>query len=923
MATRRDIVWDNVPVTARKGGSELELPGGFADNFATAMGDLLSNTQKMREENANKAMHRALIGVLEDPEAFEPGKTSILDSLGKLGQHVNTQGLTAYAGALENLPSLVQNRRQMNDETALRGAYGAVGSDLVRASNQEGFDPRSAAVAALDAGIDARTSARLGEDFYSRFQSDNANRLSGVQNEIGTRGLQEREANRQQAIPLMDALLKKHGADYSAAAEEGRALAGQMGTGVLAEMDNLFKDTYGSAMFTTFPDVLYEDENGEAYSQTSNTPVPMSDDFTPSNRLREVAVPEWRREGSQYINPALPGSDTYTQNNAGFDYLLNELAPERTGNAYGVSSTGLGNISFTRTPQGKAVSLTELFDSPESLQALHEGTLPVDNSTNWLTGLFTNEDKRNSSSLIHSIHTFREENPEAGDALVSSVDWSRINELPEEERTAAIGKAITEAAVTNPEVQRGLFGMEGVPENLSDYLGTRGRANRLDSGQHSYAARPTGATSQSRRDTWDSIANERFGRTDLQNVRIGDITEYVQPAVKEYSGTSSAFGSVNFTKETLQEYSRKVFGEGADNVAFSPEVQIKIAERLYNDRVSSKGYSGLVNTWTSLKPGSQSKNPRVEALKERMSEAYNQGEAEGRDQFVRRMPFTYEVAAALVQGETSGDLALDISPQQFRQIMQASPQEIAARNQGESLNMQERREVMNQQQEQERSVYKLPSRFVEGPPTPAQINSLKVIGDGMISRIEGTIQASTDYLPLLLSRDASSNIPLSQVLKDRYNLTGVQTQNPEERKAYTTAERNIRSIMQQARKRGVNINASQAATIGEMAGIGQEGSWWQLGKGMDQGAIDAGINVIKEQSPEIYLTRLSETAALKDSYTSILEELALHTNRAQEYTRTRQSSLAKRARAQAEVKRGELQEVLEKISETLNIPLSR
>ena len=60
---------------------------------------------------------------------------------------------------------------------------------------------------------------------------------------------------------------------------------------------------------------------------------------------------------------------------------------------------------------------------------------------------------------------------------------------------------------------------------------------------------------------------------------------------------SSAAGRYQITGETLQEFGKKVYGDGWDSQPFSPEVQDKVAEAIFNAR---KG-GDLTSTWVGLK----------------------------------------------------------------------------------------------------------------------------------------------------------------------------------------------------------------------------------------------------------------------------------------------------------------------------------
>jgi len=71
---------------------------------------------------------------------------------------------------------------------------------------------------------------------------------------------------------------------------------------------------------------------------------------------------------------------------------------------------------------------------------------------------------------------------------------------------------------------------------------------------------------------------------------------------------TSAVGAFQFTQGTLSEYGPKVLGSNWRNVTFTPEVQDRLAEQLFNDR---KG-GNLKDTWASLpdaRPGAYANTP--------------------------------------------------------------------------------------------------------------------------------------------------------------------------------------------------------------------------------------------------------------------------------------------------------------------------
>ena len=131
-------------------------------------------------------------------------------------------------------------------------------------------------------------------------------------------------------------------------------------------------------------------------------------------------------------------------------------------------------------------------------------------------------------------------------------------------------------------------------------------ANYADSALGKYMASAAGTQGTAQGSGWDATVGNVKTPVPLTQMTMGQVQDFGKntliPGNKGMYGNaadrgSSASGALQITGETMEQYAPKLFGANWRQMQFTPEVQDKLGEAIFEDRKAS---GTLGKTWTSL-----------------------------------------------------------------------------------------------------------------------------------------------------------------------------------------------------------------------------------------------------------------------------------------------------------------------------------
>jgi len=863
MASRNPLVY--TPVRPTTGGSYDSMSrsgGGFGANFAASLGRVLEDVQRLQGENADRALNREILARLENPESYEPG-TPVLEQLGKAASNVTSAGLERAQSYVLQAPDVLRNRRALTDETNLRTAQDQLSPRLNAVLTQG--DPNAALQGIADEGnYDSRTMMGLSQWFNQGRADTQANVRQSTGDIITTNEMNRNAGNLALARQLAERDLNEVGQDTYALSERYDNVIREHGAEVADQYQRLLNPAMdfdrNASLFN--PNELFAD-NTPASSAIGS--VGFGSGSNQSNQGVDVNRVSYNRNTRQVLSPfeerALP-----------FIAVTSEGASPANKSIFENTINTLNRKALTQPNSSRVDFYTDRPDTPALGSLLmnadiENGRLDASQirTPGFLgTGLFSGE-RNTYEVLMNSIDQLPDQ---ARDTVVNTIDWAKIRQANDEDRGKALLNAVTYAASRSPQIARSIFGEEIPRDFMNNYVNTASNtAQNLPS--DSVFHMPYTGNNPAQFTRWREQLQEQYGTDDVTSIPLREVSSGVADITKQVSGTNDApLGAFQIVPRTMRDIAPKLFGRDWESMAFTPEVQVKMAmEEWRRSMNSSDPFNNLTTSrWSSL---SKERNLRIPQIKE-----YVDGlRTSLRGGNGRNRPFTYQDAQMITLAETNSPLLM--SEERFNEIMAKPVEDVIRDNQADTSIQRRTTEQLQaqreEQRESERQIYRVPESFssMDGERKANwAVNTSQRFAQELGSRLDA--YSSIGQRQLLEAR--GNNMNMQQVARERWGLSEKDTQNPDSDKRYRMGLDAMNAITERWRRKYPNhrmIKPMEAAIIAEAAGYNTETDW--VGTNVNEAEINRMFEAIADGSYE----QLGEAAQIMQrDLASITADLA-------------------------------------------------
>jgi len=914
MASRNPLVYNPVkPTTGGSYESMAKSDGGFGANFAASLGRVLEDVQKLQGENADRALNREILARLENPEHYEPG-TPVLEQLGKAANHVTSAGLERAQGYAVQAPNVLRDRRALTDETNLRTAQDELSPRLNAVLTQG--DPNAALQGIADEGnYDSRTMMGLSQWFNQGRADTQANVRQSTGDIITTHEMNRNAGNLALARQLAERDLNEVGQDTYALSERYDNVIREHGAEVADQYQRLLNPSMdfdrNASLFNS--NELFADNSstssalgsiGSGYG--SNQDIDMNQ--VSYNRNTQQALSPFEQRALPFI--AVTSEGASPANKDRFENTIRMMNRKAS-----TSKTSSKVDLYTEKPKTPALgSLLMNADIENGRLDASQIRTPGFFGTGWLSS-----ERNTYEVLMNSIDQLPEQ---ARDAVVNTIDWAKIKQANDEDRGKALLDAVTYAVSRSPQIAKSIFGNEIPRDFKNNYINAAGKTSQnlpADSVFHM----PYTGNNPAQFSRWREQLQEQYGTDDVTAIPLKEVSTGVAEITKQVSGTNDApLGAFQIVPRTMRDIAPKLFGRDWENMAFTPEVQVKMAmEEWKRSMNASDPFNNLTKSrWSSLSKERTMQVPQIKEYVDGLRTSLRQSNS-------RNRPFTYQDAQMITLAETNSPLLM--SEERFNEIM-AKPIEDVIRDNQVNTPIQRRtpeqlQAQREEQKESERQIYKVPESFnaMDGENKANwAVSTSQRFAQELSNRLD--TYSSIGQRQLLEAR--GSNLNMQQVARERWGLSEKDTQNPDEAKRYRLGLDAMNTITERWRKKYPNhrmIKPMEAAIIAEAAGYNTDTDW--VGTNVNEAEINRMFEAIADGSYE----QLGEAAQIMQSdLASITSDLArlneLIGRTMQDISRAPRSSSLRNDRMKTYKKEeNNIKQNLQRFAEKYQIPLSR